>query len=258
MNIPTSPLSCPDAHTRRNARTKLASASLLPVALASFFLVATQAQAVTVTVNGSADVYNATGTFEGTAPAFIDVTGLTSMTFAASTGTTVTVNGGGNFNDADGVGSASGEFNTGSSTLSGITAPTAGFIAGVFLSASVSPLAPAALNFSAAGTNFSSLTPLLQQTFFVGDGLTGDGTGARQTFFVPVGATRLYLGLADACGYSGSPSCFSDNSGSFTVVTTGGMPLVAAVPEPETYALMLGGLAMLGTTLRRRRSKTEG
>ena len=30
----------------------------------------------------------------------------------------------------------------------------------------------------------------------------------------------LYLGLTDACGYSGGPSCYDDNPGSFTVTAT--------------------------------------
>ena len=140
------------------------------------------------TVHATDSVYAAgsyapnAGSFGATAPTGIAIaSGTTSITFSGATGT-VTVNGGGNYNDADGVGSASPETNFGYNSLSGITSPTAGYIAGVFLDAGgPSGTAPGALNFT-GDTNFSSLSPLTDQVFFVGDGLTGDGTGATQTF----------------------------------------------------------------------------
>lgn len=129
----------------------------------------------------------------------------------------VTVNGGGNYNDADGIGSASGENVSADQSISGIQTPNAGAVIGVFESGPPSGTAPATLNFDTIGTNFSSLSPLIQQLFFIGDGLTGDGTGDVQVFDVPSGAKYLYLGLADACGYNGTPSCYGDNSGNFVV-----------------------------------------
>jgi hypothetical protein len=42
----------------------------------------------------------------------------------------------------------------------------------------------------------SLLRPALGETFSVGDGLTGTGTGDIQTFAIPKGATKLYLGYA--------------------------------------------------------------
>ncbi|THD57485.1 PEPxxWA-CTERM sorting domain-containing protein [Phenylobacterium sp.] len=221
---------------------------------AGLALGASAAQAATVTVNASDDLYNLSGaSLPGDSAVAINVTGLTSLTFSASTGATVTVNGG-NYNDADGAGSVSGEFNTGANGISGITTSTAGFLAGTFVSGSPSPTAPTALDFS-GGTSFASLSPLLQQAFFIGDGLTGDATGATQTFYVPTGATTLFLGLTDACGYSGAPSCFSDNFGSFSVTTarvaTGaGM---GGVPEPASWALMIAGFGGAGAALRQRR-----
>lgn len=218
-------------------------------------LLAGAAAAATVVVNAQDDLYNAgLGGFDGLMPKFIDVTGLTSITFSVAPGT-VTVNGG-TQNDADGIGSLSGEFNTGGNSISGITVPTAGFIAGVFEGATLLLVTPTALNFTNGNpgtTSFASLSPLLQQAFFIGDGRTGDATGATQTFYVPTGATKLYLGLTDACGYSGGPSCFGDNSGTFTVTTQGTGPVIGGVPEPATWAMLLIGFGGIGVTSRARR-----
>ncbi|MCX7431620.1 MAG: hypothetical protein NTY17_11565 [Planctomycetia bacterium] len=82
------------------------------------------------------------------------------------------------------------------------------YLAGVFLTdnAPTAP-APASLDFSstALGTSFSELSPLLQQTFYIGDGLTGEGTGSVQTFWVPDGATRLFLGIVDGAFFGDVP-----------------------------------------------------
>jgi hypothetical protein len=226
-------------------------------ALAAFMLSAGASQAfTTTTVNGSDDLYNFNGvSYDGTAPSYIDVTGLSSITFSVSTGATVTVNAG-NYNDADGIGSVSGENVAGAAGLSGITSPTAGFLTGAFVSNTLGAT-PASLDFTGVGgTSFTSLSPALQQAFFIGDGLTGDATGTTQVFYVPTGATKLYLGLADACGYNGGPSCYGDNLGSFTVTSTGVSPSSGGVPEPATWALMLTGFGGMGAVLRRRRTAT--
>jgi hypothetical protein len=51
---------------------------------------------------------------------------------------------------------------------------------------------------SATQTTF---TPLVGQTFFIGDGSTGTGSGAIQQFVVPTGTTPLFLGFAEKRGY---------------------------------------------------------
>ena len=81
--------------------------------------------------------------------------------------------------------------------------------------------APATLNFSTqaerdytAGTNNGEavnngqFAPKVQQVFYVGNGLTS--TGEQETFIVPNGATRLFLGTMD--GHE-----WSNNSGGFVV-----------------------------------------
>jgi Flp pilus assembly protein TadG len=106
--------------------------------------------------------------------------------------------------------------------IANVTAPIAAVI-GVFLGNSEpdSTSAPAALDFSTASSqDFATLSPLLKQPFFIGDGLRADGV-TLQGFVVPAGATRLYVGCMDFQEWS-------DNSGtmSTTVTTT---PTVALV-----------------------------
>ncbi len=81
--------------------------------------------------------------------------------------------------------------------------------------------APARLDFSAGmlGENFFTLAPELGQVFYVGDGLTGTGAGATQTFAVPPTATRLFVGIADADQFGNPtslPGFYGDNLGTFT------------------------------------------
>jgi hypothetical protein len=93
--------------------------------------------------------------------------------------------------------------------LVGVFAPTGG----------PSGAAPASLNFTSSGigTSFTSLSPLLDQVFYIGDGLTGNGTGTVQQFFVPSGAGTLYLGISDAGFYNGAPGAYGDNAGFYAV-----------------------------------------
>jgi len=132
------------------------------------------------------------------------------------------------------------------------------FLSGVFTSGSVpqSP-APSILNFSSSfgsnplSTSFTQLSPLLNQSFFIGDGLTGTGTGATQSFFVPNGATHLYLGIVDGSYFVGAPDYYDNNSGSFSVQG------VVAVPEPATWFALAtaAGAAIIPGCRRWRRAR---
>lgn len=123
------------------------------------------------------------------------------------------------------------------------------FLAGVFLTDSV-PIAPAPerLDFSSTslGRSFTQLSPLLHQTFYIGDGLTGEGTGTVQNFMVPTGATRLFLGIVDGSYFVGGPDYYDNNQGTFTATFT-----VTSVPEitPHSFSsvvcLLVGSLAFL-------------
>ena len=92
------------------------------------------------------------------------------------------------------------------------------YMTGVFLDGpqpSPASTPPTTLNFT-DDHSFASLSPELDQVFYVGDGLTGTGTGDVQYFQVPSGATDLYLGFVDGSAFDGPPGTYSDNSGSLS------------------------------------------
>ncbi|MCW5981803.1 MAG: hypothetical protein KIT09_27200 [Bryobacteraceae bacterium] len=91
------------------------------------------------------------------------------------------------------------------------------FLAGVFLDDRVpADPAPARLDFS-SNHSFETLSPDIGQVFFIGDGKTGEGSGAVQQFGIPATATRLFLGIADAPLFHGDPGAYDDNTGSLSV-----------------------------------------
>lgn len=95
------------------------------------------------------------------------------------------------------------------------------FLTGVFLGDPPGP-APDGIDFSqaATGMSFTQLSPGLGQSFFIGDGLTGTGSGAAQRFRIPPGATKLYLGIVDGQLFQGYPGAYGDNTGSMFVRIT--------------------------------------
>jgi PEP-CTERM motif len=117
-------------------------------------------------------------------------------------------------------------------------------LVGVFLGPAQPDLSPApgaTLNFSTlASRDFASLSPLLKQPFFIGDGLRNNGLTVQQ-FIVPVGATRLYLGTMDGFGWL-------NNVGELTVDVN-----ATSVPEPATIVLV--GAGLFGAVRRRVRRR---
>jgi hypothetical protein len=110
---------------------------------------------------------------------------------------------------------------------------------GVFLGpATPQAPAPATLQFTAGGLGFDFLTlsPEVGQLFFIGDGKANGSVD--QTFIVPAGATRLFLGYPDAPGSTGAPGGFDDNRGSLEVQVT-------AIPEPAVCAMLFVGSLFL-------------
>ena len=95
---------------------------------------------------------------------------------------------------------------------------------GVFLGPGVpSGAAPSALDFGSLGLGYGSLSPVVDQVFYLGD-------GSANSIVVPSGATRLYLGVMDGYGWD-------NNIGSFTVNLTN---VTATAPDAGSTMAMLG------------------
>lgn len=141
--------------------------------------------------------------------------------------------------------------------ISGMLADRYLFLTGVFLNDGEKAVGqePPRLDFrqTGIGTEFFQLSPVLAQSFFIGDGRTS--TGITQKFLVPDTATDLYLGFidSDTFGYLAPgglpPFAYWDNTGTLTVSL-----IVEAVPEPASLAVWsVLGMAGVGLGWRRRR-----
>jgi len=140
------------------------------------------------------------------------------LKFSSITGL-VTYNGGGNYYGAEGWSSLTDILSY--AGIAGIISDRRMFLVGVFLNNNEpSDPAPIRLDFrqTALTESFTELYPDLNQTFFIGDGLTGVGTGVPQRFHVPATATRLFLGFADGSDFNGLPGLYGDNSGTVTAI----------------------------------------
>ena len=129
-----------------------------------------------------------------------------------------------------------------SGKIAGLQSQSSGFLAALFLGDDLPTDAPARLVIPSI--DFLTLSPMLGQTFFVGDGVTS--ADVTQQFFVPDGATRLYFGIVDGGNFVGNPGFYGDNVGTYRVNYQ-----VSTVPEPAVGALLLLGLAGMATRQRR-------
>lgn len=215
------------------------------------------AQEATVTVPGTANLWLAgmpAGTTDGpflprdTAPAQspVEVTGLpitpgSALTFRASGQVThdrllipPSLPDGGGPGGAHNGGAAHG--------IARVNAPMSSLI-GVFLGPDQPDLTPApaaVLSFTTdQQLNYASISPLLKQPFFIGDGR--DASGRPQQVVVPGGASRLFLGTSDSVDWY-------NNGGQFTVTA-------AVVPEPAAGVLAASAIALLMPGGRRTRRR---
>lgn len=90
----------------------------------------------------------------------------------------------------------------------------------------------------AGGFGYSTLSPGLQQVFYIGDGL--DAMGHQKQIIAPEGATRLFLGTADGYEWVGNRDGYNVR--------------VSDAPEPGTLTLVGIGAGLCACALRRRRS----
>lgn len=136
--------------------------------------------------------------------------------------------------------------------LSGIISPFVSLV-GVFIDSANISAAPPTLDFELASSrSFTQLSPSLQQLFFIGDGLTGTGTGSVQSFVIPANADTLYLGVLDGLqvGFEVNSSN-GDNSGELQVTISAPPPVTLTQISLTGDALLLGprGLDTDGTDL---------
>lgn len=236
----------------KNMKTKLLTTRILVVLGLILAFSAGRAAALQLyTVPATANIYSAGlsspvapgGSGAGTLPVFIPVSaGQSAFQFAASGSITENNWGGsgGVYHGPDG-GIIAGVTVYGYGGLSGFNSDLCLPLAGVFLtdSAPQDP-APPSLDFSSQGLglDFLTLSPLIGQVFFIGDGQTSGGL--TQIFNTPAGATRVYLGCPDTPFGNGYPGAYDDNSGTLNVG-------VMAVPEPGigVFSIALAALFLV-------------
>lgn len=232
------------------------------LAIACLLASAGVAQATTVLIGANVNIFKAGQTpvpGEGTGPeapgdGVVPITTMFTagagqiLSFSSVTGSTECCLGNTPNTNPDGIGGPINSSNVASSGgISGISAPGALFLVGLFLDTTNLPsgVAPASLNYiSGLSTADASFSPLLNQTFFIGDGLTGDGVGSIQSFVVPTFANALILGVVDSFSFSGPPGYFNDNSG--TLEASFSIEGLSAVPVPAALPLFGTGLVLMG------------
>ncbi len=132
--------------------------------------------------------------------------------------------------------------------ISGAHHPRVMALLGVFTTdAEPQPPSPHTVDFLSFGVDFPQITPELHQVFWIGDGRTD--ADAIQRFAVPEGATRLYLGFADAPNFRGDPTpgSYADNTGSLsvTVASTIVQPLPTIGVQPGDFQVCPGTSILL-------------
>jgi len=193
--------------------------------LAQLFTVGQQGN---ITIDGRADIFGAGKVGSpggGLLPSEINFTAGngTMLTFSEVTGTVSGWAAGCDFNGPDG-GQVCGFGGTHVLSLQGISGikhnSKSMFLVGVFVDDSV-PADPAPPLLDVSGANdVVEFAPLLNQSFFVGDGRTA--SGQIQEFHAPAGATRVFFGFAETLGFTGPglSDALGDNGGALSASYT--------------------------------------
>ena len=128
--------------------------------------------------------------------------------------------GGDHLNDADGVGAAPAtSSNSGNGSISGITAPYAGYLVALFTpKGGPAGEAPARAGLHADRHEFHECVAIDRPGIFRRRRQDGkpERQNAENSSCRPEAKT-LTFGISDACNYNGSPGCYDDNDGAYTV-----------------------------------------
>jgi hypothetical protein len=195
---------------------------------------------ITSTVQGTADIYLAGqpsgSTLSGDSAPTNSPVFASGLTLIAGQSLTISATGSaGGFGctTTNPDGSGCGSFTMGPSNNLSSATLLAGALVGTFITNVPPPgPAPAGIDWTGANGTAATISPALWQVFFIGDGLTGTGSGSAQSFVIPTGATRLFLGVADSAGAN------FNNTGSYSV-TINDNQVASGVPEPATWMTMI-------------------
>lgn len=193
--------------------------------IAAALMAATAALGEVRTVQGTDAVHGAglTGNGVSTAPEDFNFTRGAGqvLRFGSVTGATNCCSGSPDTGPDGGFSIGGGTTNIlGANGISGIAAPGQMFLVGVFVNSRRLPVAgsePAIRTYTADTLDNRRYRTQLNQTFFIGDGLTGTGTGDKQKFRVPRRADTLLLGFIDGLGFQSSSGYYGDNTGELSV-----------------------------------------
>ena len=227
----------------------------------SAFVLASPAQASTVNVLGTASIYEIFGHAGNPGGDYGPITPAVLTNFNAASGNVFRFSATGLVGCCGGAGDIPPDGGNptmnvlGANGLSGLSGNGNIPLVGVFTTETDPALAttPAALAFDKNSP--TSLSPLIGQVFYIGDGKSGANNplGTQLTFTAPSDATRLYIGVIDAYNFGGLTGYYNDNPGSFTVQVD--LTTTSAVPETSTWAMMILGFAGVGFMAYRRKSK---